>query len=369
MKLVLTVDAISPPLTGIGRYAWELARWLQSASAEFESLRFLAGNVLMRSVEGLLSAPVRERSMFVAKWWARRQITSVLRDHLCHSPNYFLPRGVEGGIATVHDLSVFKFPETHPIERIRHFERNFSSTLDRAVHLITDSEAVRQEVITFFGWSPERVTAVELGVSDRFFPRAAEELFAVRSLGLDIGRYALCVSTLEPRKRVEGLLIAYATLPSSLRARYPLVLAGSKGWLNDTLLSEIEKGESQGWLRYLGYVDEAILPQLYAGARAFLYPSVYEGFGLPVREALASGIPTLTSNCSSLPEAAGGAARLVEPDNLDELRVNIESVLCDETWRANAIAAGLDVARRRTWSNCAEETISVYRRTLAAQSL
>lgn len=368
MNVVLAVDAIVPPLTGIGRYTWELARhyseqegWLTSVRFDFagrwiENPSRLLEEQLLHSdnrIPRFLRVPAS-----IGKWRRRRE----MRKYLFHSPNYFLPESVDSGIVTVHDLSVFKFPETHPVERLRHFERAFASTLNRSVHLITDSEAIRKEVIDYFGWSPDKITAVHLGVPAAFRPCAAAELAQpLHEYGLSPGNYSLCVSTLEPRKRIDRLLQAYAEIPMVLRQQWPLVLAGSKGWLNEALSRQIAVGESQGWLRYLGFVPEPVLPLLYAGARAFFFPSLYEGFGLPVLEALASGVPVLTSNCSSLPEVADGAAWLVEPDDHAALREGIENVLSNETWRTAAIVRGLQVASEATWAKCARRTLDVYR--------
>ncbi|SDH63429.1 glycosyltransferase family 4 protein [Paraburkholderia phenazinium] len=371
MKLILAVDALIPPLTGIGRYAWELASHYQACSKEFDSIRYYFADRWIADPADMLQGlgseavtPTRDRGFFRApKSWRRWRMQRDLRQHVFHSPNYFLPESVDGGIVTVHDLSVFKYPETHPAARIKHFESGFASTLKRAAHLITDSEAIRAEVIDYFGWSPTRITAIGLGARQEFRPRSAHEIAAeLNEHGLVHGEYSLCVSTLEPRKRIDRLLAAYLDLPSSLRTRYPLVLAGSTGWLSDALREQIERGEREGWLRYLGFVEEAFLPLLYSGARAFLFPSIYEGFGLPVLEAMASGIPTLTSNCSSLPEVADGAAWLVEPDDHKLLRDGIELVLCDETWRRAATARGLHVASTVSWERCAKRTLAVCRR-------
>ncbi|MBY4722339.1 MULTISPECIES: glycosyltransferase family 4 protein [Burkholderia] len=370
MKLILSVDPIAHPLTGIGRYTWELARHYHTTSCE-QPVRFLHGTrwvndpALLLRPGGLAGTPGKSgwgkllHSRRLARWRLAREIGS----HFCHGPNYFLPEAAESGVVTVHDLSVFKFPETHPIERIRHFETGFASTLARARHLITDSEATRHEVAAYFGWPLERITAIQLGVSDAYRIHAEDELTtALAVFGLRAGTYTLCVSTLEPRKRVDRLIRAYGRLPVSLRQRFPLVLAGGKGWLNDALLAQIEQAEQAGWLRYLGFVPEASLPALYAGAHAFFFPSVYEGFGLPVLEALASGTPVLTSNSTSLPEVAGGAAWLVEPDHDDELLDGIERVLIDDEWRADAIGRGLEVASRHRWSTCGDRTLALCRK-------
>jgi glycosyltransferase involved in cell wall biosynthesis len=371
LKLILSVDALVPPLTGIGRYAWELASHYQALRHDFESIRFFfAGrwiadpaDVFQSQRTGTLVPGSIRRLVRKPQSWRRWSMRREMRGQVFHSPNYFLPEGVDGGIVTVHDLSVFKYPETHPVARIKHFERGFASTLSRTAHMITDSEATRSEVIEYFGWSADRITAISLGARPDFRPRLEREVaVALREYGLLFGGYSLCVSTLEPRKRVDRLLAAYMDLPPPTRGRYPLVLVGSSGWLSGTLHEQIERGEREGWLRYLGFVDETVLPLLYAGARAFLYPSVYEGFGLPVLEAMASGVPTLTSNSSSLPEVAGGAAWLVQPDDHDGLREGIERVLCDESWRKTAAMCGLRVASTMTWGRCANRTLDVYRR-------
>ncbi|WP_211610780.1 glycosyltransferase family 4 protein [Paraburkholderia haematera] len=371
MKLILAVDSIVPPLTGIGRYTWELAAHYQTSLEALDSMRFFLAGRWVGNPADLLKlhtseghAPKRKRRFLrPPQSWYRWRTRREMRGHVFHSPNYFLPDSVESGVVTVHDLSVFKYPETHPIARIKHFEQGFASTLARAAHLITDSEAIRREVIDYFGWSPERITAIGLGVRQEFHPRETSEVaVSLRELGLASGGYALCVSTLEPRKRIDRLLAAYLDLAPTLRARYPLVLVGSSGWLSEALQEQIKRGEQDGWLRYLGFVDETLLPLVYAGARAFLFPSIYEGFGLPVLEAMASGVPALTSNSSSLPEVAGGAAWLVEPDDHCALRDGIEHVLCDEGWREIAIQRGLQVANVASWEQCAKNTLDVCRR-------
>ncbi|WP_082751443.1 glycosyltransferase family 1 protein [Burkholderia sp. MSMB1459WGS] len=371
MRLTLAVDAIAPPLTGIGRYAWELASHYQAMRDEFDALRFFCSDRWVQDPARLLDSAADEilvrkrrfRLLRTPKSWRQWRLRREMRGHVFHSPNYFLPEQVDGGVVTVHDLSVFKYPETHPVERIRHFERSFASTLRRATHLITDSDATRTEVIDYFGWPSERVTAIGLGVRDTFRVRDASETgAALLEHGLVHGRYSLCVSTLEPRKRIDRLLNAYRDISMSLRLSYPLVLAGSKGWLSDALQEQIRLGEREGWLKYLGFADEAFLPLLYSGARAFLFPSIYEGFGLPVLEAMASGVPTLTSNHSSLPEVANGAAWLVEPNDHEALRDGIERALCDDAWRMGAVRRGLNVACTTTWDQCAKRTLEVCRR-------
>jgi glycosyltransferase involved in cell wall biosynthesis len=208
-------------------------------------------------------------------------------------------------------------------------------------------------------------------VSDAFAPRAASAADAqaqtfLQTHGLSHGAYTLCVSTLEPRKNINRLLQAYRLLPVELRQRFPLVVAGGRGWLSDALQQEMGRCAAEGWFHYLGFVPETDLPLLFAGARLFAYPSAYEGFGLPVLEAMASGVPVVSSDRSSLPELTQGAAKLVDPDDVESLAKAIEDGLSDATWRIEAGAAGLAVAQTYSWDKCAEATVAVYRRECSA---
>jgi alpha-1,3-rhamnosyl/mannosyltransferase len=380
MKVILAVDAINPPLTGIGRYTWELANRIPAMPGVDSTLFFSRGR-WVSEVGRLLEQPparlaakrhlVRSR---LARFAYRLLSPSLLRhrlrafpDHLFHGPNFYLPPCSGPAIATIHDLSIFRFPQFHPSERVGFMHREIPMSLKRASFLITDSEFVRQEIIEFFGWPADKVRVVPLGVPEEFRPRGVEDTAAVLAkFGLVYGCYALCVATIEPRKNIETLLSAYEALPHALRNRYPLVLAGGRGWRSESIHTRIEQGERQGWLRYLGYVSEVELPLLYAGGRGFVYPSLYEGFGLPVLEAMASGVPVLSSNRSSLPEVASGATLLVEPEDVQAMTEGIRVLLEDEEWRSAAARRALAAAAQYSWENTARNTVAVYRKVLMA---
>jgi alpha-1,3-rhamnosyl/mannosyltransferase len=171
---------------------------------------------------------------------------------------------------------------------------------------------------------------------------------------------------LEPRKNLAAAIRAFGALSERVRGATPLVIAGQRGWLSREIESLIHTGEAAGWLRFLGFVPQEELPVIYAGARLFVYPSRYEGFGLPVVEAMASGVPVITSSVSCLPEIAGDAADLVHPDDTDGLRISMERLLEDEGRRVELRARGIERAKRFSWQRCAEETVAVYRRVAGA---
>ena len=362
MRIALCVDALAPEPGGIGRYTWELAKGL-AAREDIESLSFFGRGRLIDEPRRLIESdtlPHRHKLLRRIDAWRMKQ---VLRSSLVHGPNYFLPAAAEGGVITVHDLSVFRYPETHPAARVRAFEKLFKDSLDRSLHIITDTETIRREVIETFAVPSEMVTAVHLGVDPRFRP-SDKSSGPLASWGLTPGKYGLCVSTLEPRKRILELLLAWERLPSDLRLEYPLVLAGGSGWENDALHKEIGRGIAEGWLRLLGFVDDASLPDLYAGAALFVYPSIYEGFGLPPIEAMASGVPVVVANSSCLPEVCGDAARFVDPDDAPQFASVIQDSLLDALWRKEAVDRGLQRARSFSWERCVDATIAVYRKVI-----
>lgn len=375
LKVILSVDPIKFPLTGIGRYAYELARGLQQAS--LDDLQFLRGTRLQTMLPRPVTArPMNKKSawkVFAQKSRLAVSLYSVLNpllkgralrgmeDYLFHSPNYYLPPFAGRSVVTIHDLSTFLWPETHPPERVRYMQEQISLALKRASALITDSEYTRLEVAKFFSWPLERIHAVPLASSDEFRPREYQDILErLRLFNLAPGEYTLFAGTVEPRKNISSLLDAYSRLPESIRTRWPLVITGYRGWQSDDLHRRLDKAQREGWLKYLGYVSNETLPILMSGARLFAYPSLYEGFGLPVLEAMASGVPVVCSNAASLPEVAGDAAAFHAPEDAETLQALIRTGLEDDVWQTKAIQAGLQQAAKFSWQRCTRETISVY---------
>ncbi|MBN9034341.1 glycosyltransferase family 1 protein [uncultured Rhizobium sp.] len=383
MKIILSVQPIRFPMTGIGRYTLELARHLQ-AIPDIEELKFFGDE---HFVDGL-PVPGNSRSKpasLVTRIKHRLARNPVLLDiyrkrvhdrrgralkdngdYLYHGPNFYLPPFPGRSVVTIHDLSVFTMPEHHPVERVMFIRKEVEFALKQATMLITDAEYTRHEVADYFGWPLDKVRSAALAGGAEFYPRDAETVAPILArYDLKPGGYGLYTGTIEPRKNLIRLLDAYGRLPQALRQRFPLILAGYKGWNNEETVARIDKAEREGWARYLGFVPDADLPVLFAGARLFAFPSLYEGFGLPVLEAMASGIPVVTSTSSTLPEVAGDAAATCAPEDVETLTSLLAQGLDDDQWRRNAIEKGFAQAKKFSWQRCAEETAAIYRTALA----
>jgi len=374
LKVILSIDPIKYPLTGIGRYTYELATAL-ARNDEVAELLFLQGARLRTTLpeaelkpgvtRGLRSTLLKSRTA-VAVYrrlvpWMKARVLRGFDEYIFHGPNFYLPPFPGRSVVTVHDLSPYSWASCHPPERVRYMQSEIELALNRAAFLITDSEFIRQEVITTFSWPQERVRVVPLASAAEFHPREPSEIADLLGrYGLVPGTYCLAVGTIEPRKNIDRLLDAYALLPAAMQRQCPLILAGYHGWSSAALHARIAAAQRSGWLRYLNFVPAGHLPALYAGARLFIFPSVYEGFGLPVLEAMASGIPVVCSNASSLPEVAGEAAAMCDAFDMEELSRLIAAGLQDAQWRSAARSKGLLQATRFSWQRCARETLAVY---------
>lgn len=375
MKVVLSVDPVKFPLTGIGRYTHELGKGLRSELGD--GLRFLRGYRITEELpqatddRPMASTPAWKRlaqqnALAVGAFrrlnpWLKARALRGLEDHVFHGPNYYLPPFGGRSVVTIHDLSHYVWTQGHPPERVRYMQAEMELSLKRASALITDTEYTRQEVARFFGWPLEKIHAVHLASGPEFAPRTLEELEQpLAAHGLVPDAYTLFTGTVEPRKNIGTLLDAYGRLPASLRGNCPLVVCGYRGWQSDALHRRLQEAQDQGWVKYLGFVPNAALPLLMAGARLFAYPAHYEGFGLPVLEAMASGVPVVCSNATTLPEVSGGAAAMHDANDVDALLVHLQRGLEDDIWRNDARERGLVRAGVFSWARCARETMAVY---------
>jgi alpha-1,3-rhamnosyl/mannosyltransferase len=281
---------------------------------------------------------------------------------LYHEPNFTpLPVGIPT-VTTVHDLSVVLHPEWHPPERVAHYDKHFADGVARSRHFLTVSEFSRQEIIRTLGVSPDRVTCTYNGIRADLGPLPAARVAAtLRALGLP-PRYLLYVGTIEPRKNILRLLMAYCALPGSLRDRWPLLLVGSWGWKAADVADYYESQARHRGVIQVGYLPDEHLAAVYNGARALVFPSFYEGFGLPPVEMMACGGAVITSKAGALVEVVGARAHLVAPEDTEGWRDALKRVVSDDDWWHELRRGVREVARPFTWEQCAADTLRVYRR-------
>lgn len=281
---------------------------------------------------------------------------------LTHFFNYIVPPFVHGKtVATVHDMVLHAYPETmHTRTRVL-LRIGLKRSMQRADRIVTDSEFSRTEIIKYYPDMAEKIRVVPCGVDcTRFSPASAQEIEKARVIHHLPKRYFLYLGTLEPRKNLVRLIRAYALL----RTKYPdapeLVLAGGKGWQYEKIFQAAAAPDVRGHIIFPSYIPPEHMSAVYSGALAFVFPSLYEGFGMPPLEAMACGCPVLTSNAASLPEAVGNAALLCNPMKIKAIARGMELLLTRENLRNMLIARGFCRAKEMSWEAAADKLYQVY---------
>lgn len=288
-------------------------------------------------------------------------ITRRLKLDVLHCPMHVLPAICPTkSVVTVLDLTFMRYPETFPSAQRRYLEFFTRRGVRKADAVIAISECTRGDVIESFGVPESKVATTLLGVDECFQPVSEEAVERIRrryGLG-DIN--LLYVGTLEPRKNIPTLLTAFDAARKAVPGDVNLILAGGKGWFYDQVFRQIEELGIEERVRLTGYVPREDLPALYCAATAFVYPSLYEGFGLPPLEAMACGTPVITSNTSSLPEVVGDAGIMVDPHDTESLAESIVKVLNNAEIRDSMREKGLARAGKFSWKETARRTLNVY---------
>ena len=262
---------------------------------------------------------------------------------------------------TVHDMTAWLLPELHTQANISADKNLAANLLQRADGLIAVSENTKRDAVRILGLSPDKIRVIHLGVPPAYSAVSPAAIARVtQSLALS-RPYFLFIGTIEPRKNIDTLLTAWQALPAAFRQHYELIVAGMGGWQSSATMQRLAQAnrEAQG-IRYLGYVPETDLPALTAGAAAFVYPSLYEGFGIPVAQAMAAGCPVITSNLSSLPEITAGGALLIDPRSPSDLCAAIQRMGESADLRQRLLIAGLERAKLYTWEAAATKSLDFF---------
>ncbi len=262
--------------------------------------------------------------------------------------------------ATLHDVTAWKLPDKHDKGTLVLDHNWLTRVLKPAAGLLAVSQHTRRDAAEVLKLDPDKIKVVYNGVAEPYFTVTREQALAVRNRYGLAKPYVLQVGTIEPRKNTMRLLDAWASLRWELRDFYDLILIGPMGWADEKVQARIKSLPSG--VRYLGYVSEADLPALTRGASLLAYPSLYEGFGLPIAQAMAAGVAVLTSNTSSMPEVAGGGARFIDPLSVSDIASALAALLEDKDERARLAAAGRAIAEERyRWPIVARKSLEFFR--------
>lgn len=358
---------------GISWYIFNLLKRLRSASPDsFRYTAFLADRAFQKEATGLALALSRlpTQKPLIRIFWEQVIQPLALRRYgadLLHALAFVAPATTPcPHVVTIYDLSFLRYPELfRPFNRW-YLRRFTARSARRARTVITISESTRRDVINFLGVAPARVQTIYCGVDAAFRPLPPPEVAAFKSRRQLPERFVLFLGTLEPRKNVDGLIRAYGRWRERDPKAPPLVVAGAKGWYYEQIFKQVEQLKLAGSVHFPGYILQEQLPWWYNAASLFVYPSHFEGFGLPVLEAMACGVPVITSAASSLPEVAGhnDIARMVDPQDIEALAETMTEVMSQADLRASMSQNGLAQAAKFSWEKAAQETVEVYRQAL-----
>jgi glycosyltransferase involved in cell wall biosynthesis len=300
-------------------------------------------------------------------WEQVAQPRQLLGCDLVHQPAFVAPvLSARPFVVTVHDLSFIRYPERLSAAR-RIYLRLFTGlSCRRARRVIAVSQSTADDLVSILHIPREKIDVVISGVQARFQPLPSAEVARFRAERGLPDRFFLFVGTLEPRKNLTILLRAYAALPKADRSAVHLVLAGGKGWMTDDVPHMIAEHDLSDTVHLPGYVPDSDLVLWYNAAETFVYPSVFEGWGLPVIEAMACGTPVITSSASSLPEAAGEAGLMLDPQRAEAWTEGLLRAMHNPGWREDYARRGLERSRQFTWEQTAQRTVESYRKALTA---
>jgi glycosyltransferase involved in cell wall biosynthesis len=383
---VITYGLDATPLlgrrTGIGRYVAEIADGVLAGLAANERLVVYAGTFRQNPLLGVSHEPLtrlaKDPRVSVRRQWTPLSAAHAVwnradfpplewvtgRLDVFHGTNFRLPPLAKGrGVVTVHDLAFLTCPGSVPPEVGRRLENAVRAAVRRATHVIADSEHTKGDVVRLLGADPARVTTIHLAAGGAFRTpkdRDADRARLAKRYGLRFP-FVLYVGTTNPRKNLARLLDAFAAARRRASLPHSLVLVGDAGFAHGAVLERIERLGLNDAVVLPGFTDDADMPAIYGAADLLAFPSLYEGFGLPVLEAMSCGCPVLTSSASSLPEVAGDAAVLVDPESADAIAAGLERVLTDAAFRTRLVDAGLRRAVAFSWSRAAAEHLALYR--------
>jgi len=376
VKILLDAFPLNAPKSGVGYYTYHLLKALSNIyQNEDEFIYFYGRRFSKNIIERPATVDAATRKTLKALFRNPYRITQPIKElifkfgakkinpDIYHDTNYVLLPYSGRQVVTVFDMSIKRFPETHPAGRVKFFNEYFDKRIPNADHILSISEFTKNELIEIMGISPDKITVTPLAQPESFYRPSISQIKKFKKSHQLPENYFLYLGNIEPRKNLISLIQAFKNF-SNTNHNVKLILAGSQTWLSEPVIQEIKNHNLEKSVLLPGYVNENDLPLWYASALAFVYPSKYEGFGLPVIEAMATGTPVITSNVSSLPEVAGNAAILIPPDDIDGWANSMSAIANSSEMREKLINSGLARAATFSWEKCARMTHEVYEKIL-----
>ena len=380
IKKKILIDGLSllSPFTGVAKYTYENAYRLQNQYSDnyewFYDYGFHSKNLIKTNTEKQSENFLKKLKAIVISNPLFKSFTREILSFTSHifSPHYdlywqpnYIPKKVKAKkiVTTVHDFSFYIQPEWHPKERLKYYQKNFWKKAATSDWIITGSNFTKQEIITYMGFPEEKISVIYHAVDHDLYKVYDKDILQTTKEKFELNNaFFLFVGSIEPRKNLLNLLKAYHLLSDDIKKNYPLVLVGFKGWENKEIMQEIEKEKKH--IKYLGYLTDEELAHVYNLATLFIYPSLYEGFGIPPLEAMACGTAVIASNVASIPEACGDSAEYIDPTNSNDIAEKITYMLTDNTKRNSLIQKGFEHSKYFTWDKAAKEHMNVFKKVI-----
>ena len=363
MRIVFIADALDIQYAGVHVYTREIIRAVTSLDKNNEYILIRPESKNQYDGVKEIIVPLSEKipmhrgmRQYGAIPSAARKLNPDIVIEPGHFGPFFLPKKVKR-VTVIHDITPVIMPDYH-IFMSRLFHKLFlPGILKRANHIITNSEYTKSDVVTHYPITKDKTTAILLGKDENFKPDNNDGFLKKYNIQKP---YFLYVGTLEPRKNLSRLISAFEQLVDNGICNHQLVLAGKKGWKIDDLYTQIENSSAKNNIILPGFVDKEDLAALYTHADIFVYPSYYEGFGLPILEAMSCGVPVITSNTSSLPEVGGDAALYFDPMSIQDLYETLSKLITNENLMLEMKQKGLERSKQFSWEKAGKETIALF---------